>query len=139
VGNDQVDEPWLDEALTQYSTLLYFEDRYGAELAAELLEQVFRQPYEELVESGRDAPVGLPVAAYSGEDYGPVVYRKGPLYFHALRQEVGDENLWAILQMYFTLSRYDIATPEDWLAAVEAVTGDEHRALYERWIVETTE
>jgi aminopeptidase N len=68
-----------------------------------------------------------------------VVYRKGPLYFHALRQEVGDENLWAILQMYFTLNRYDIATPEDWLAAVEAVTGDEHRALYERWIVETTE
>jgi hypothetical protein len=139
VGNDQVDEPWLDEALTQYSTLLYFEDRYGAGVATQLVEQVFRQPYEELVGSGRDAPVGLPVPAYSGEDYGPVVYRKGPLYFHALRQEVGDENLWAILQMYFTLNRYGIATPEDWLAAVEAVTGDEHRALYERWIVETTE
>ena len=137
VGNDQVDEPWLDEALVQYSTLLYYENRYGAELAAELLEQVFQRPYEELVKSGRDAPVGLPVAAYSGEDYGPVVYRKGPLYFHALRQEVGDEDFWAILQMYFTLNRYDVATPEDWLAAVEAVTGNEHRAIYERWIMGT--
>ncbi|MFQ6100461.1 MAG: M1 family metallopeptidase [Anaerolineae bacterium] len=134
VGNDQVDEPWLDEALVQYSTLLYYEDRYGAELAAELLEQVFRRPYEELVASGRDAPAGLPVAAYSEEDYGPVVYQKGPLYFHALRQEVGDESFWAILQAYFARNRYGVATPEDWLATVEAVTGDEQRALYEQWI-----
>jgi len=135
VGNDQVDEPWLDEALVQYSTLLYYEERYGAEVAAELLEYVFQQPYEELVEAGRDAPAGWPVAAYSGEDYGPVVYQKGPLYFHALRQEVGDKDFWRILQTYFVRNRYGVAMSEDWLAAVEAVTGDTHRALYEQWIV----
>jgi len=138
VGNDQVDEPWLDEALVQYSTLLYFEERYGADLAAQLVKQVFRRTYEELVDSGRDLPAGLPVAAYSGEDYGPVVYQKGPLYFHALRQEVGEEDFWATLEAYFAGNRYEIATPGDWLAAVEAVTGDEQRALYEEWIVKTT-
>ena len=31
VGDDQLDDPWLDEALTQYITLLYFQDRYGEE------------------------------------------------------------------------------------------------------------
>jgi hypothetical protein len=134
VGNDQVDEPWLDEALVQYSTLLYFEDRYGAEMAAELLEGTFQQAYESLVESDRDMPVGLPIAAYSEQDYGPVVYQKGPLYFHALRREVGDASFWEILRTYFARNRYGVATPEDWLAAVEAVTGDEHRAIYERWI-----
>jgi aminopeptidase N len=139
VGNDQVDEPWLDEALAQYSTLLYFEERYGAELAAALVEQVFQRPYAELVESDRDAPAGLPVASYSGEDYGPVVYRKGPLYFHALRQEVGEEDFWAILQAYFAHHRYGVATPEDWLATVEAVAGDAHRSLYERWITGAAE
>ena len=137
VGNDQVDEPWLDEALVQYSTLLYFEDRYGENVAARLVDQVFRRPYEELVETGRDAPAGLPVAAYSGEDYGPLVYQKGPLYFHALRQEVGDENFQAILQAYFAHNRYGVATPEEWLATVEAVAGDEYRGLYDRWILGT--
>ena len=29
VGNDQIDEPWLDEALTEYSTILYYGHRYG--------------------------------------------------------------------------------------------------------------
>ena len=88
------------------------------------------------MESGRDVPAGLPVAACGGADYGTVVYRKGPLYFHALRQEVGDEPFWGILQTYFARNRYGVATPEKWLAAVETVTGDEQRALYEQWIVE---
>ncbi len=135
VGNDQVDEPWLDEALAQYSTLLYYEDRYGSDMAADLLEHVFRRPYEGLLDSGRDVPAGLPVAAYNLEDYGTVVYRKAPLYFHALRQEVGDDDFWEILQAYFALHRYGVATPEDWLAAVEMTTGDKHLALYERWIM----
>jgi len=134
VGNDQVDEPWLDEALTQYSTLLYFEHRYGAEAAAALLQRFFQRPYEALKEDGRDMPAGLPVAAYSDEDYGAVVYGKGPLYFHALRQEVGDDQFWTILQAYFSRHRYGVATPEDWLAAVKAVTGQKYRALYEQWI-----
>lgn len=138
VGNDQVDDPWLDEALVQYSTLLYYEDRYGAAFAADLVDEVFRQPYKGLVESGRDAPAGLPVAAYDGADYGPVVYQKGPLYFHELRQTVGDEDFAAVLQTYFERNRYGVAKPADWLAAVEAVTGDEHCPLYEQWIMGTT-
>ncbi len=135
VGNDQVDEPWLDEALTQYSTLLYFEDRYGASVAEALLERMFQRPYEDLKKSGEDLPAGLPVAAYEEKDYGRVVYRKGPLYFHALRQEVGDENFSDILRTYFASHRYGVATAEDWLAAVETVVGDEQRALYDYWIL----
>ena len=30
VGNDQLDEPWLDEALTQYATWRYYADVYGS-------------------------------------------------------------------------------------------------------------
>jgi aminopeptidase N len=74
------------------------------------------------------------VAAYSSSDYGPLVYQKGPLYFHALRQVVGEAAFWEILHTYFERNRYRIATAEDWLAAVDAVTGEQHRALYEAWI-----
>ena len=134
VGNDQVDDPWLDEALVQYCTLLYFEEQYGHDVAETLLESVFQQPYEELRGSERDKPVGLPVAAYNSRDYGVVVYQKGPLYFHALRQVVGEEAFWEILQTYFERNRYRIATPEDWLAAVDAVSGEQHQSLYKAWI-----
>jgi hypothetical protein len=134
VGNDQVDEPWLDEALTQYCTLLYFEDKYGEDVADRLLGSVFRGPYEQLRETGKDKPAGLPVSAYSGSEYGTIVYQKGPLYFHELRETIGEEAFWQILQRYFEQNRYRIATPGDWLTAVETVTGEPYRDLYEAWI-----
>jgi aminopeptidase N len=134
VGNDQVDEPWLDEALVQYCTLLYYEEQYGQDVAERLLQGIFEEPYQELQGSDRDRPVGLPVAEYSSRNYGPVVYQKGPLYFHNLRQRVGTETFWEILKTYFERHRYRIARPEDWLIVVEAVTGSEHRGLYDEWI-----
>jgi hypothetical protein len=137
VGNDQVDEPWLDEALTQYSTLLYFETAYGADTAADIVDMNFEQAHERLIESGNDMPVGLPVAAYSPALYSPVVYQKGPLYFHALRETVGDDAFLAILRTYFNRNRYEVARPEEFLTAVKIVTGDEHRSLYEQWIIGT--
>lgn len=112
MGNDQVNEPWLDEALTQYGTLLYFEERYGDDVASDLLEAMFRRPYEEAQRAGTDKPAGLPVAAYTRAEYVAMVYQKGPLYFYALRQRVGTEDFQAILQTYF----------------------EEHRDLYHKWI-----
>lgn len=135
VGSDQVDEPWLDEALTQYTTLLYHEFLYGAETAAEILKDDFQATYNRLVEEGNDMPAGLPVAAYPRDLYGPVVYRKGALYFHALRQRVGDEGFFAILRTYYRRHHYGIATPESFLETVKVVTGSEHRDLWERWIL----
>ncbi|MBE2223830.1 MAG: M1 family metallopeptidase, partial [Anaerolineae bacterium] len=38
VGNDQLDEPWLDEAVTQYVTYLYYLDMYGEAAANEYKE-----------------------------------------------------------------------------------------------------
>jgi len=138
VGSDQVDEPWLDEALTQYSTLLYYEEVRGSDVADNVRKRSFEQPYEKLVEEGRDAPVGQPVRAFSREDYGPVVYGKGSLFFQALRDEVGDEAFFAILRAYFEAYRYKIATPEGFLALAEEVSGQELDSLYEKWILSTS-
>lgn len=135
VGNDQVDHPWLDEALTQYSTFLYHEFLYGPEVASEVFGREFQDFYDRLVRAGEDMPVGLPVAAYPPDLYGPVVYRKGPLYFHALRQRVGDEKFFAVLRRYYLWHRFGIATPESLLEVIRAVTGDAQRDLYDRWIL----
>ena len=135
VGSDQVDEPWLDEALVQYSTLLYYEEVRGPDVAGEVRKSAFEQPYEKLLEEDRDAPVAQPVRAFSREDYGPVVYGKGPLFFQALRDEVGDEAFFAILRAYLEAYRYKIASPEGFLALAEEVSGQELDRLYEKWIL----
>jgi len=135
VGNDQLDEPWLDEALTQYTSLLYVEHRYGEEAAQKALENVFQEPYRHVLENEQDMPVGLPVAAYPQDLYGSVVYGKGPLFFHAMRQQVGDETFYRILSSYLEEYRYGVAYPQDLLSVAERVSGQELDALYERWIL----
>jgi aminopeptidase N len=81
-------------------------------------------------------PAGLPVEAYPEALYGAVVYGKGPLFFHELRQEVGDEAFDQILRAYFEKHRYGIAYPEDLIEIAERISGQELDALYARWIVE---
>jgi hypothetical protein len=135
VGNDQVDEPWLDEALTQYSTLLYYEEVYGKERADSILYSEFIQSYESLKRTGRDMPAGLPANSYPPDLYWIVVYDKGGLYFHELRERVGDDLFFEMLQTYYHRYRYQTATPEAFLDTVEGVTGDRHQDLYEKWIV----
>jgi aminopeptidase N len=134
VGSDQINNPWLDEALTQYSTMLYYEHAYGIDRGAAIVRSVFIDTYEYLVETGRDLPAGMPAAAYSSGQYFQVVYDKGALYFHELRQAIGDELFFEVLQTYYARHRYRIATPASFLAVVQDVTGDRHEAIYEQWI-----
>jgi len=136
VGNDQVDEPWLDEALTQYSTSLYYEDRYGETVAQRARQVGFWDRWEQARRAGRDRAVAGPVASFDVEDYGPIVYGKGPLFFHHLRQQVGDLTFDDILCAYFQEHRYRIATAESFLAVAEKVSGRDLDALYQQWILE---
>jgi aminopeptidase N len=135
VGNDQLDEPWLDEALTQYTSLLYVEERYGASAAERMLERRFEGPYRRLSESEQEIAVGLPVEAFSEELYGAIVYGKGPLFFQALREQVGDEAFVQILRAYYDRFRYAIAYPQDFMALAEQVSGQDLDPLYAEYIL----
>jgi hypothetical protein len=137
VGSDQVDEPWLDEALTNYSTLIYVEDVHGQQEAQSVLTGYFEDLYRQVVEEGRDAAVAQPVAAFSEEDYGLIVYGKGPLFFHALRQEVGDETYFAVMREYLRQYKYKIATPASFLRVAESVSGRDLDAIYKQWVLGT--
>lgn len=135
VGNDQLEHPWLDESLTQYTTLLYFEKRYGISLSNQLRNQIFQIRYEMIRGTSDDLPIGMPVQKYTEKQYSPVIYYKGPLYFDALRQRVGDENFFKIIREYFKIHRYGIATPESFLKVVNTISGSYQEDLYQKWFV----
>ncbi|MGC8836823.1 MAG: M1 family metallopeptidase [Anaerolineae bacterium] len=133
VGNDQVDEPWLDEALANYSTVLYYEHVHGPEEAKGILE-AFRQRYENLVREGRDAAVAQPSGAFPRADYGVIVYQKGALFLDALRTAVGDEAFLAVLRHYAAQYRYRIARGQDFLRVAEGLAGRDLAPLYHEWL-----
>ena len=105
-----------------------------AEGGQQMLDRTFMERYQYLQESDQDMPAGLPVADYPESLYGAVVYGKGPLFFHALRQQTGDETFYSILRTYFEQHRYQVAYPQDLLDVAERVSDQDVDPIYERWL-----
>ena len=134
VGNDSVSYPWLDESLTQYSVLHYYERRYGPESRPELIAEMFTPFRWQLRDTGNDRPVYGHAATFNLDLYYPVVYGKGPLFFEAVRERLGDTAYMAALQHYAAKFRYGIARPEDLLTAFEQAAGQSVEDLFQQWI-----
>lgn len=134
VGNNQVLEPWLDEALTNYSTALYWEDVQGQASADHIIDTLFAGPYERARNSGNDRAVTGAVESFTQGQYGDIVYGKGPLFFHALRQQVGDDVYSEVMQSYLAGHKYQLATAADLLETIETVTGQSVEPLAETWL-----
>ena len=116
IGNDQLDEPWLDESLTQYVTWLYYLDKYGEQGA-----DGFYQSLEGRWESvGKTAvPIGQPVAKFSPIEYSAIVYGRGPIFLRELAATVGEETFARFLQHYYQQYRWGIATTTDFQSLLE--------------------
>jgi hypothetical protein len=134
VGNDQVNTPWLDEGLAEYSMALYYEDALGEAHANTLVNQRWLVPYQVAVENGYDAVVNQPSSAFTWE-YEVIVYAKAALFFHALHQELGDDVFRAVLHRYAEQYRWEVATPEDFLRVAESTSGQDLDGLYSQWIL----
>ena len=134
VGNDQVNTPWLDEGLAEYSMSIYYRQVFGEARANTLVNQRWLVPYQVAVENEYDAVVNQPSSAFTWE-YEVIVYAKAALFFNALHQDVGDDTFKAILHEYVSRYRWGIATPDSFLEVAESVSGRDLDPLFNRWIL----
>ncbi len=134
VGNDQVNAPWLDEALAQYSAVLYFEQAHRAQTRQNLVDTYFRYPYNQLLATDADRPAADAVNRFSELAYSEVVYGKAPLFFEQMRQQLGDSLFLQALRLYADTHRYKIAKPTAPLDVFEQVSGQDLNWVYQKWI-----
>ena len=133
VGNDQLDEPWLDEALAQYCTLLYWQDLYGSSGATG-----FRGSLQERWErvDNAEIPIGMPVRAYSDTEYGAIVYGRGPLFVESLAKTMGQETFDIFLCDYYQTYKWGIATTDALKQLAESHCNCDLTPLFSDWVYE---
>jgi hypothetical protein len=131
VGNDQSEEPWLDEAITQYITGLYFLDMYGSDgfigSRGSWMDRWGRVNNEHI-------PIGLPAGEYSGLEYGAIVYGRGPLFLDRLAAELGQEPFDAFLREYYQTNKWQVVTSEDFHNLSEANCDCDLDDLFDEWV-----
>jgi hypothetical protein len=138
VGSDSREHPFADEALTQYSTLLYYEDRYGAARARSEAEKQVKMGYQTMRLAGEaDGAANRPAATFSQLGYAGLVYGKAPFLYEKIRKRLGDQRFFRVMQSYVARQRFQIAPPT---ALFDMFAQGSHekpiRELTQRWLEE---
>lgn len=126
VGNNEIREPWLDEALTEFSTVLYYENIYGRKSGQRIYEDFILNPYRfyERSLSSTPGPVLRPLWEFnSWGEYDAVVYSRGAIMLRQLENAVGKDRFREALHLYFRQNIYKNATTVDFINAVNRATG----------------
>jgi hypothetical protein len=126
----------MDEALANYCAYIYFQHTASAEKAQQIKKIAFEDAYRELQQDHLDRAIGGPVAGFhSQSDYVAVVYGKGPLFFDAVRERLGDEAFFAGLRLYLERHRYGVAYQKDLIEALRDASGQSIDDLYDAWVL----
>ncbi len=141
VGNDQYSNPWLDEALTEYSTLLFYDNNKGYNLNhAEMINgmqtnyNTFVTVYTDVLGSV-DTSINRNISEYNtSPEYTYCVYVKGTLMFDSLNQLIGAKKMVKALKLYAETYAYKISTPECLIACFEQVTNSNLSNFFDSWL-----
>ena len=140
VGNDPAREPILDEALSCWSSLLYYQNMYGPEKAAAVLDDQVRGVYRLYrTFGGDDMDANRPSRDYRNTfQYAAIVTAKGALMFVDLQRSLGEEKIFAAMRKYYQANLYEIAQLEDLRIALVAEAPVEQRRMigrtFTRWL-----
>jgi hypothetical protein len=140
VGNDPNRDPVLDEALANWSALLYYRHQHGEQQAAGALEEQLRGVYKLYrTFGGDDMEAGRAGREYRNSfQYAAIVGSKGALMFEALRKLLGDERFFAALHAYYNANSLEVADMDDLRGAFNAEAPVEQRRTvnrtFDRWL-----
>lgn len=115
VGNDPERSPVLDEALANWSALLYYKEVHGPERAETALDDQLRGVYKIYrTFGGEDMEADRAAREYKNSfQYSAIVSSKGALMFASLRRLMGDEKFFAALRSYYNANRLEVAELDD--------------------------
>lgn len=134
VGNDQTDEPWMDEALVQYVTYLYYLDTSGEDAAQGFYDSWLGR-WDGVDRA--EVPIGRPSGSYTDQkEYGAIVYGRGPLFMATLAERMGRETFDRFLRDYFQSHRWGIGRGEEFRELAERHCQCDLASLFEEWVYE---
>ena len=114
VGNDQMADPWLDEAFVTYLAYAYYRENQPAYAPA---------VYERTIAGSTGGAVDSSVYDFPSDPaYFGVVYRRGARFLEALHGRLGDAAFWQLLREHVDTHRDRTASPRAFLERAQSAT-----------------
>jgi hypothetical protein len=133
IGNDEVDEAWLDEGFTEYITAEFLADNDLGALGHRL--NGYRSYTEAASRERPEEVILLPVTAYrSMNTYAIQVYYKAAVMIYELRKGIGEENFSKFVNEYYSQYRFKNATTADFERVAEEASGRDLDSFFNAWL-----
>jgi len=117
VGNDQVYEPWLDEALARYSELLFYEAVYPEAVGWWWETRVDRR--------NPSGPLDRSIYDFTDPNtYVNSLYGQGARFLRDLRERLGEEGFLTFLQRYYRENAWQRATRRTFFRLLDELGAD---------------
>ena len=140
VGNNEFEHPWLDEALADYCTMLFYDKVEGYNLTHAKMIEASRQNYNTFVSVYTDVLGNLDtsmraVDKYTTEpEYTYCTYVKGVLMYESLSDILGQKKFANCLQTYYNDFKFKNAKPEDLISSFEKASKTELKNFFSSWV-----
>lgn len=141
VGNDEFNESWLDEALTEFSCLLFYDMNEGYNFNhKDMIDAVhenyilYTSVYKNVL-GDLDTSMTRAVDQFNTEpEYTFTIYVKGVLMYESLYQLVGKDKFLKSLNLYADRCAYKIAKREDIISAFEQTCNSNLENFFDCWL-----
>lgn len=136
VGNDEYREAWIDEPLTQYSTLEYYRQSYGQEEFDKIYERYIKLGVNMFLQSaaGEDKPLNRPLDQFSQNDYYILIYNKGTMMYKDLNDQLGEEKFDKLLRTLFERYKFKAVSGEAFIELASEIAGEDMSGFFEKWL-----
>jgi aminopeptidase N len=117
---------WLNEGFATYTQWLYSE-HIGGQTVQQRFDQVYAQP--------PSAGVWQGIMADPGRDhiFDSLVYSRGAMTLHVLRQRIGEETFFRLLKKWAAENRHGNVSTLDFKAFAEKISGQDLTGLFTTW------
>lgn len=122
---------WLSEGFATYMTILYMENKYGADTARKMLLEDRQQVIAFARSSDR-------TVVDNDNNYlqllNPNSYQKGGWILHMLRRQLGDSVFWKSIRAYYARYAGKTADSKDLAGVFEEVAGKKLETFFSQWL-----
>ena len=144
VGNNQFSEGWLDEGLTEYTTLLFYKLNPEYERDVELIVKnsldsylLFTDVYKQVFGTVNTSMNRALDEYTTNHEYVYMAYVKGMLLFENLNNFIGDKKFYSSLKQYYYTNKMTIATQANLVAAFEKGAHVNLTSFFNSWVTGT--
>lgn len=130
VGTDQINEPWVDEAICEFISY----DQLGMIYGKGLPKSLYEARFEDIENFDYPVPMDSPVSAFDTRTYFWTIFGGGSAMMESIYEEIGQANFYAVLRALYSTHEFGFLTGQEVIDAFVKAGGRSVKNIFDKYM-----